>query len=366
MKQWLALFAVSLVLTACGGNKEYGDAPGFRNGKATHPLVKLGKPYEIGGETYYPEYDPEYVETGMASWYGPGFHGKSTANGERFNTGDMTAAHRTLPLPSIVKVTNVTNGKSVIVRVNDRGPFTHSRILDVSQRAAQQLDMVRSGTAKVKVEYMPEASRRYVALLEEGRSPSNINVARDVLIGETSFAQASQAYDTEKQKEERSWFDRINPVSSAHAEEPKAPKGGVISVQTTTTKELPPLENEPPPPATLPPPEHPVIGTTNVTARSPFDVLPKKEKIEDPKMEVPKAVIGRYVVQLGVFGNEANALNLRQKFADVADIDITKLNVDGRQLYRVRLGPFADEIAAKEIEARAHSLGVPDAKIIKL
>jgi rare lipoprotein A len=359
MKQWLSLAVAALLLTACGSTN-VGDAPGFRNGKATHPLVKLGNPYEVNGTTYYPEYDPEYSEVGMASWYGPGFHGGQTANGERFNTNEMTAAHRTLPLPSIVKVTNLKNDKSVIVRVNDRGPFAHGRILDVSKTAANKLDMIRSGVAKVRVEYMPEASRRYIALLESGRNPSNINVERDVLMADNSFAEASRNYQTASQQKESSWFDRINPISSAHAAEPVA-RNEVIPVETKTTKELPPLDEELPaklPPATVTP--QPTSG------RTPFDLLNQQKKIEAPqKPATPAAIVSGYAVQLGVFGNESNALNLKRKLASVGDASVTPVESNGRMLYRVRMGPYNDEVAAREIRDRVRTLGVTDAKIIQ-
>ncbi|MFZ4126066.1 MAG: septal ring lytic transglycosylase RlpA family protein [Rickettsiales bacterium] len=363
MKRIFALFALSVLVTACSGNKDYGDAPGFRNGKATHPLAKLGKPYEVNGTTYYPEYDPEYEETGMASWYGPGFHGGSTANGERFNTNEMTAAHRTLPIPSIVKVTNVSNGRTAIVRINDRGPFAHGRILDLSKAAAERLDMIRSGVAKVKVEYMPAESRRYVALLEKGRAPSNINVARDVLIGENSFADASQAFDTPQQKKERSWFELLNPISSAQAEEPStSAKGEVIPLETKTTQDLPPLDNAPP--AKLPAAQQ--AAPVAEVQRSPFDLVPKGQKLEDPKIPDKPVIMSGYVVQLGVFGNESNALNLKRRFEGMATVEITPIQLGGRTLHRVRAGPYRDEMAARDIQQRARSMGVSDTKILKL
>jgi rare lipoprotein A len=125
---------------------------------------KVGEPYQIGGVWYYPKVDYQYRETGIASWYGPGFDGKNTANGETFDRNSLTAAHRTLPLPSMVRVTNLENGRSIKVRVNDRGPFAHGRIIDLSQRAAQLLGFANKGTAKVLVEIVESDSRRLAAL----------------------------------------------------------------------------------------------------------------------------------------------------------------------------------------------------------
>ena len=104
--------------------------------------------------------DLNYIETGIASWYGPNFHGKYTANGEIFDQNLITAAHRTLPLPSVVQVTNLENGRTISMRVNDRGPFAKNRIIDISRRGAQLLGFKEKGTAKVKVKILPDESRR--------------------------------------------------------------------------------------------------------------------------------------------------------------------------------------------------------------
>ena len=100
---------------------------------------------------------PRYIEVGMASWYGPGFAKKRTADGERFEPNALTAAHRLLPLNSFARVTNLENGKSVVVRINDRGPYAPGRILDLSSRAARELGMKKDGVARVRIEEMPEA-----------------------------------------------------------------------------------------------------------------------------------------------------------------------------------------------------------------
>lgn len=117
-----------------------------------------GEPYRVAGRTYIPQDNPVgYTTTGNASWYGNNFHGRKTANGEVYDMHDLSAAHPTLPLPCYVRVTNLANGRSVMVRVNDRGPFTHNRVIDVSSEAASMLDFKRAGTAKVQVEYIGRA-----------------------------------------------------------------------------------------------------------------------------------------------------------------------------------------------------------------
>jgi rare lipoprotein A (peptidoglycan hydrolase) len=120
-------------------------------------VAKIGKPYLVNGQWYVPQHDPDYEGTGIASWYGPDFHGKRTANGEVYNMRRLTAAHPTLPLPCYISVTNLANGRTVVVRVNDRGPYKRGRIVDVSQRAAELLDFTRTGTAQVRVKYVGKA-----------------------------------------------------------------------------------------------------------------------------------------------------------------------------------------------------------------
>lgn len=127
--------------------------PSGRQAKAA-PGQKVGKPYEINGRWYTPKVDPDYDEVGTASWYGAAHQGKPTANGERFDRFEVSAAHKTLPLPSIVEVTNLANGKRLKVRINDRGPFVDGRIIDLSQEAAKKLGFEKQGVAKVRVRYV--------------------------------------------------------------------------------------------------------------------------------------------------------------------------------------------------------------------
>jgi peptidoglycan lytic transglycosylase len=147
---------------------------------------RVGKPYTVAGRLYVPEEDVHYREEGLASWYGEDFHGRLTANGEVFDMGSLSAAHPTLPMPCYVRVTNLSNGKSVIVRVNDRGPYHGNRVMDVSSRAAELLEFKSSGVARVRVEYVARAplegsdDRQLVATLRTGvpaPAPSLVRVA---------------------------------------------------------------------------------------------------------------------------------------------------------------------------------------------
>jgi rare lipoprotein A len=129
---------------------------------------KVGNPYQVNGVWYYPSVDYNYDQTGIASWYGPGFVGHATANGEEYDQDALTAAHKTLPMPTLVRVTNLENGRQIQIRINDRGPFVNDRIIDLSRRGAQLLGMINNGTAKVRVQIMPEESRQLALGLGAG------------------------------------------------------------------------------------------------------------------------------------------------------------------------------------------------------
>lgn len=136
----------------------------YQQARAIKPGYKVGRPYRIAGKWYKPLERFELSQTGIASWYGPGFHGRLTANGERYNMHAMTAAHRTLQMPSVVLVENLDNNKSVIVRVNDRGPYIDGRIIDLSKKAADILGLQKKGLANVRVTVLPDASRELGAM----------------------------------------------------------------------------------------------------------------------------------------------------------------------------------------------------------
>ena len=143
---------------------DYEDYYIKKNKKYTG-YYKVGKPYKIDGKTYYPKEYKRYNEVGQASWYGDDFHNKKTANGEVFNMHDMTAAHKTLPMPSIVRVTNLENGSSIKVRVNDRGPFVDNRIIDLSKAAANKLGFKNKGVITVRVELLEAETEKFIKVL---------------------------------------------------------------------------------------------------------------------------------------------------------------------------------------------------------
>ncbi len=166
LTQAALLLAIGLLLAACGGTAlRHLEGTGPRT---PHPTYKIGAPYTIKGITYYPHIDYAYDQTGLASWYGEAFDGQYTANGEVFDLNEITAAHKTLPLPSIVEVINLQNNRAMRVRVNDRGPFVDGRVIDVSRRVAQLLGFERSGTAMVRVRVLKDESLEAEAAAAQG------------------------------------------------------------------------------------------------------------------------------------------------------------------------------------------------------
>src|SRR5208283_2201958 len=188
----LAGCASDTVRTHYAHGKEYFSQKKY--GRASQKMIADGQPvpkgggqylvgraYTVAGRTYVPREMSSYTVTGMASWYGAAFHGRRTANGEVYDMASITAAHPTMPLPSYARVTNLDNGYSVIVRVNDRGPYHGGRVMDVSSRAADVLGFKGEGTAKIKVEYVGQAPMEgsddsaLLASLRTDGSPANLN-----------------------------------------------------------------------------------------------------------------------------------------------------------------------------------------------
>src|SRR5438874_13207329 len=195
-----AAVAACLVLANCASSNKFASRVDPKYGVSSSPRVvafgdpvpkgggtyRVGKPYTVAGRVYVPEEDTDYRAEGMASWYGDDFHGRLTANGEVFDMASLTAAHPTLPIPSYARVTNIRNGKSLIVRVNDRGPYHDNRLIDVSNKAAELLEFTANGVARVRVEYVGRAplegsdDRQLMATLRTGvpaPTPSAVRIA---------------------------------------------------------------------------------------------------------------------------------------------------------------------------------------------
>lgn len=277
---------------------------------------KVGSPYQINGVWYYPQVDYGYVETGIASWYGPNFHNKQTANGEIFDQNGVTAAHRTLPMPSVVRVTNLENGRALVLRINDRGPFAHGRIIDLSRRSAQLLGFERQGTAKVRVEILPEESRRMVEAYKQGRPIRLASLNTEPVPAPTAAPSV--------------------PVS----------KSSVAQIPGTTTVTPPPAANAPSPAA-----QGSAVDLTR-QARKPETVI----QTEPEKTEI--------FIQAGAFTNATNADRLTQILSSVGPVRISPREVNGRYFYRVRLGPLTTVAEADRVLEAVIARGYPGARVI--
>ncbi len=258
------------------------DKPGGVSGGG----YKVGNPYQIAGVWYYPKEDPFYDETGIASWYGQDFHGKATANGERYDMEALTAAHRTLPMPVIVRVTNLENGRSVRLRVNDRGPYARGRIIDVSRRAATLLGFHGNGTARVRVQF-------------EGRAEVGASPPQD----DSEIAAASSGI-------------KAAPLSSVTSSE-LAPPPGAAS-------------------ATARPP------APDVRVASSAAMVPVADDAADGVVTtVPVPSSTQIWVQVGAFLTRGNADRLAQRLIYAGGARVTPSTANGKPIYRVRFGPFA-------------------------
>ncbi len=317
-----AIVAAGFVLAACAETqlvlhaakriKQEQNSPTPTTGR-----YKVGDPYKIDGVYYYPTVDYNYSETGVASWYGPKFDGKPTANGEKFDMNELSAAHRTLPMPSMVRVVNLDNGRSLALRVNDRGPFARGRIIDVSRRAAQLLGFRYRGTARVRVELMADESRRLAALTLRGKIDEG---------------------------------ERIAPVPALASKSNKIVTAVLLPAPRTTP------ETTPPAPKVIGSPPAPRVATPMEAASSLIDLALDL----DLDLVRPTALY----VQAGAFVRYPNAARLRSRLARLAPARVTEARVGEEKYFRVRLGPFQNLGMADRALAEVAASGYPKARLI--
>lgn len=322
---WPILAMLSLlVLAACGGNQAgSGIADGGATADPSQGRYKVGNPYEINGVMYYPKEDYSYDETGIASWYGPGFHNRLTANGEIFDQYTLTAAHPTLQMPSLVRVTNLENGRSVVLRVNDRGPFVNGRLIDVSRRGAELLGFRSQGTARVRVQILPEESRQVAALARQGRGGTPPPV----------------------------------PEQSAGPIVVAAPAGSVTSEPLSSSSPIPTEPAAAAPTSTPTDPGPPTVIAPTVELPD-GDIAPQPVVIQEPV--TPSSIF----VQAGAFSVYQNATQLRDRLSSITTTQITTAMVDGTEFYRVRLGPLSSVDDADQVLASVINAGETGARII--
>ena len=277
----------------------------------------VGKPYEIGGEWYTPREDPGYDRVGSASWYGELFHGRRTANGEIYDMDRLTAAHPTLPLPVYARVTNLNNGRSIVVRINDRGPYARDRLIDLSRRSAELLGFRGHGTATVRVKYLGRAplngddtyERRYLA------SQSWVHLAAKKKSGRGVVDLAAL------QSIAKETLPAENPENLNHPLRVAVPANEAASSNRT--------------------PQAWQAGTKAALAASPqtTGALPLDAQ--------PTASMQGTMIQAGSFKNRDNAERARIVLSAVAPVEVTPIDVGADVYYRVRIGPSASAAEAK-------------------
>ena len=284
---FIALFFTIFIFTGCSQKSFDGDIDKFykdthnskiNNSREMHKYTM--RPYTVFGIQYYP-FIPKIGDEfdGIASWYGPDFHSKKTSNGEIYDMYDMTAAHKTLPMNTVVRVYNQDNGKSIIVRINDRGPFVRGRIIDLSNKAARDIDMVGKGTAKVKVTVLG-----YNGEIENTDAP---------------YSEVSQSETNIRKKEK---IDVLEPLEIKE----DSISSSKVPVMNKSTK---------------------VVKTTPIVNSSNNKVLSS----------------GKFNVQVGAFGQEDGALKVKNEFQKKFSsnkVDVKKVDVNGKTFFKVFIGGF--------------------------
>ncbi len=290
---------------------EYGSASPRVTNNPNPPKgggrYQVGKPYTVAGRTYVPQEDPDYVGTGSASWYGADFHGRRTANGEIFSANALTGAHPTLPLPSYVRVTNQDNGRSIIVRVNDRGPYMPGRIMDLSYRAAAMLGYVTRGSTSIKAEYV-------------GPAPLEGDDTRMLMASYSGPADfdTGAAYRT---------ADNTNSLADIAGNF----VGGLFSYADST----------------------PVQGGAGIgSAQAAVNAMASGD-----------AALGRLDLPLGVFASAEHAAGLAQQFALLGSVSEELVEINGRQATQLTLTQLKPGATRSDVEALAQSLGLGDARL---
>lgn len=338
---------------------------------------KVGTPYEVAGQWYYPAEDYGYREEGIASWYGPGFHGKRTANGEVYDMNALTAAHKTLPMPSVVNVTNLENGRALKVRINDRGPFVEGRIIDLSRRAAQLLDVEKKGTARVRVEIIPDDSLtlKNIALDASGGpplpAPPVTAAPREPVVAQTleppiSIGISAPAVPvpvvaaTVTPSVPTPDLPSLPTPGGSAPPAPPAVTASVPNAPASPGVPTPPTQMASVPPGTpLPTPSDPTI--TAATLPPPASLEPPGQVVVAPPINLPTGVF----IQAGAFTDLNNARRLEAQLSGWGNVFVAMVEISGRMFHRVRLGPIPDRAVADQLLEQMRSQGYGEARIVE-
>jgi rare lipoprotein A len=316
------LLALGAVLAGCSSssNKKASLDPFAGKGspyyKGSGPIpwgggrYHVGKPYQVAGRWFTPKEQPNYDKSGTASWYGEAFNRRKTSNGEWFDMTRMTAAHPTLPLPSYVKVTNLENGREAIVRVNDRGPFVGTRVIDMSKRSAEVLGFKNQGKASVRVQYI-------------GPAPLDDNGSHLVAMNQELGRGTSMR----------------RMIAAADRSRGKAPAPAVMVAEAKPAKKA----------------VTPSVQTVAFATEAVQPSVPAQDS----------GLVTTYFVQIGSFADPENAAKARDAFASVWPVQFIELSGASGPVYRVRLGPIADQADAMTALDNAYAAGYGDARMVR-
>ena len=306
--------ALAFGLGGCGGGGN-GQPLGERVIPLGQPVPKgggryhIGQPYEVAGLIYMPREDPAYDRVGSASWYGELFHGRRTANGEIYDMDRLSAAHPTLPLPVYARVTNLNNGRSLVVRINDRGPFARDRVIDLSRRSAELLGFRNRGTATVRVKYL-------------GRAP---------LSGDDSYELSYLASQSWARVATKGKSQTFASSTIASKERVKAKPAGNPALALNAPKQQP--------------------AAPQVTCSIAADAK------RNPQAR-------GLMVQAGTFKNKDNAERARATLSAIAPVDVASITMREELYFSVRVGPFSNSTEAKAALAQVTKAGYQGAKVV--
>jgi len=339
----------------------------------TAGTYKVGNPYSVAGVRYHPREDFNLVETGIASWYGPNFHGKRTANGEVYDQNALTAAHRTLQMPSLVRVTNLENGKSVVVRINDRGPFKRGRVIDVSKKAASLLGFINQGTAKVRIEVLEKESRQIAEAAKRGMDTSKITLAElnrispqpataaaapaVPVLTTVSTRQTAKPVQMASLRNDAEFLPESLQTPTITVEELAAPGAKVSSGWAAPRQPAQPVKTPAAPTREDREGFVKSLGLDNrATAEQPMasGTLQGGRFMPDPVVTREPVNPTGIFVQAGSFTVQDNAERLSRKLSALGPVLVDPVMVSGRKFWRVRVGPIdtvetADKILSEVI-----------------
>jgi rare lipoprotein A len=361
VNKFSAVVVAATLLGSCGG-KVAGGSPetaSLPQSGAVVPdyPVKIGEPYQVGGKTYAPEDVTNYDDVGYASFYGQELASRPTANGEVFNPQAISGAHKTLPLPSYVEVTALDTGKTILVRINDRGPFANDRVVDLSEGAARQLGIMDQGVAGVRIRRVSPAEQDR-ASLRSGSSAmarldtpeSLLKVLRTKLAAMPKPAGGNAMATAPLPATVRSTASNASPAPIARSRDGRFVREGSAPAPRATAVRQPAPE---PAPQSTPLRQAAPVGDDRFVresgARSPARAA----------VNEPAASSSSYVVQLGSFSSRTRADALARK------LGAKVMPSSNGNLFRVSYGPYASEAEAQTGLAKARQRGYPQAKIFR-